>query len=164
MMKRLGYSDSDVRSYADNKVREVEDSIGPIVDYLRAKDIVADITWRWSMVIPKSILEGDDFSQEADDFLADVSTEIDGRMVNGVKIESYAGDNSGLEKYDDNSFIANWLGTMFFNVIGESNDPSEDDVKEIQRMVDDYASDLDYITVDLFDSGGDHYIELQNIG
>ena len=157
MIHRTGYTSKDVNDYARARIDEVRDEIGPIIKWLKKNGIAADIYWGWTMLIPRDFIDDD---SEADEFFADVSTEIEGQSVEGCQIESHAGDGY-LDTSDAEDYMADWDGLTAVGV-GNGVTPTENQVKELDEIIQDYA-DLSYVNIFLRDEDGDRYVEISTI-
>lgn len=157
MIRRTGYSRKDVKNSAEARIDEVERSIGPIIKLLKKYRIAADIYWGWTMVISRNFIDDEN---EANEFFADVSTEIEGQSVAGCQIESHAGDGY-LDTSDAEDYMADWDGLTAVGV-GNGVTPTEDQVKELDEIIQDYA-DLSYVNIFLRDEDGDRYVEISTI-
>lgn len=158
MIRRADYTREDVRAYAETRLDEVERDIGPIIKYLKKNDIAAEIIWEWTMIIDHEIAGGDE--GVADDFFAEVSAEIEGKKVSGYTIMSMSGEGS-LSSQED-YFYADWRGQLSGATRGEV-DPTEKQVMELDKIIDEYSPDLSFIIVYLLDSDGNRYAEVASI-
>ena len=157
MIRRTGYTKKDIKRYVGSLMNELDGSISKIVGFLKKNDIAADVYWEWLMVIGKDVAIDED---EANDFFAEVATEIEGTSVAGRIIESHSGDGS-LHEQDD-QFYANYPAELSGTTPGDST-PTDEQIEELDEIVNDYGSDLQMVVVWLYDEDGNRYVEISTI-